>query len=43
LKWLPIESLKSTKNLNVEVRNKDAVITLLSHDRLLREYSRLFS
>ena len=43
LKWFPIESLKSAGNLKAEVQNKDAVINLLSHDRLLKEYRRLFS
>jgi len=43
LKWLPIESLKSADNLKGDVLNKNAVINLLSHDRLLQEYRRLFS
>jgi dTDP-N-acetylfucosamine:lipid II N-acetylfucosaminyltransferase len=43
LKWRPIESLKSMNNIKVEVPNKDAVTNLLSHERLLKEYNRLFS
>ena len=43
LKWMPVESLKSKDNFKFEVPNKQAVINLLSHDRLLIEYGRLFS
>src|SRR5688572_6221726 len=41
LKWMPIESLRSFQKTTVE--NKDAVVNLLSHERLLREYNQLFS
>jgi dTDP-N-acetylfucosamine:lipid II N-acetylfucosaminyltransferase len=41
LKWMPIESLRSFQKATVE--NKNAVVDLLSHDRLLKEYSKLFS
>jgi hypothetical protein len=43
LKWRPMESLKSIDTLDLDVSNKIAVIDLLSHDRLLKEYRTLFS
>ena len=43
LKWTPIESLKAIDKVKFEVSNKEAVINLLSHDRLLREYRSIFS
>ena len=43
LKWTPIESLKAIDKVKFEVSNKEAVINLLSHDRLLREYHSIFS
>jgi hypothetical protein len=41
LKWMPIESLRSFEKTTIQ--NKEAVVKLLSHDRLLKEYSELFS
>ena len=43
LKWMPIDSLKGIDKVKFEVSNKEAVINLLSHDRLLREYNSIFS
>ena len=42
LKWMPIERLKFS-DFKVEVQNKEAVLNLLSHDRLAQDYQLLFS
>lgn len=43
LKWLPMESLKSFETMKRNGSNKEAVMKLLSHDRLIKEYQRLFA
>jgi len=42
LKWLPIENLNVSKSLAMNASNKEAVVNLLSHERLLKEYQILF-
>lgn len=42
LKWFPLESLKSITQLG-DANNKEAVMKLLSHERLLEAYHSLFS
>jgi dTDP-N-acetylfucosamine:lipid II N-acetylfucosaminyltransferase len=42
LKWLPINVLSSPGHFKADLINKEAVINFLSHDRLIREYRRLF-
>jgi hypothetical protein len=41
LQWFPVKSLRSHSKQNAS--NKEAVIKLLSHDRLLKEYQLLFN
>ncbi|WP_276369977.1 TDP-N-acetylfucosamine:lipid II N-acetylfucosaminyltransferase [Chryseolinea sp. H1M3-3] len=43
LKWFSLESLKSLETLKNDAGNKVAVMNLLSHERLLKEYQILFS
>jgi hypothetical protein len=43
LKWMPMDALKSWESLKNYTFNKTAVKNLLSHDRLLRDYEKLFS
>jgi hypothetical protein len=42
LKWFPIENLKVPQSLSMSASNKEAVVNLLSHERLLKEYQFLF-
>ena len=42
LAWTPVESI-TTNGLNSANQNRSAVMTLLSHDKLLRTYHELFS
>lgn len=42
LKWMPLERLTHKEN-SFELSNKEAVVKLLSHERLLKEYQALFS
>ncbi len=42
LKWLPITSLVEKKYEKVEIKNGEAVTNILSHDRLLTHYFKLF-
>ena len=43
IQWHPLESLRTLGDLDWNASNKDAVMNLLSHNRLLREYQLLFS
>jgi hypothetical protein len=43
LQWFPVKSLRSYSKQNFNASNKEAVIKLLSHDRLLKEYQLLFN
>ena len=42
LKWLPIDALRSPSHAKPDLINKEAVINFLSHERLTREYQKLF-
>lgn len=42
LKWVSLESLKGFPGASIELTNKEAVVRLLSHERLLKEYQHLF-
>lgn len=43
IKWFSMEQIRSFEDVNSQSQNKEAVVNLFSHDRLVGEYGELFS